>query len=431
MQGHRTPLKLRLASATALACAHLAWCVNAAPFIPSDDAQVLERLPSRSVAEFRDLKALQAAAAKAPAELAPALALASAYVRASRVEGDPRFLGYAQAALARWWKDPQAPTPVLVLRATILQSSHEFDPAVVDLDTVLQREPGNAQALLTRATVLTVQGKFAPARADCTRLANVAPSIYAVICTAAIDAMTGNASAAQASVQTALQSMSRVDAAARNWGETLLGEIAHRGGDAAAEAHFTAALAADDTDLYAMAAYADWLLDQGRPAEVAALLKDRARVDILLLRLALAQQALKVPEATNSIQTLRARFDASHARGDTVHLRENARFELSLNGDARSALRYAVDNQKVQREAADLRVLAESAAATNDAAALDMVRRWLDDTRIEYPAVAAIARSARLPTEGAALPAPPAPGATPTKPATPGVKPGVKPAVKP
>src|SRR4029453_2223256 len=109
------------------------------------------------------------------------------YVRGSRGEGDPRFLGYAQATLGRWWKDPQAPTPVLVLRATILQSNHEFDAAVADLGTVLQREPGNAQALLTRATVLTVQGKFVAARADCTRLAAVAPPIYAVICTAAID----------------------------------------------------------------------------------------------------------------------------------------------------------------------------------------------------------------------------------------------------
>jgi len=433
VQAYRTLLKFLLAGAAALAGAHLALCVHAAPFIPSDDSQVLERLPSRSAAPFRELKALQAAAAKAPSELAPAIALANAYVRASRVEGDPRFLGYAQAALARWWKDPQAPTPVLVLRATILQSNHEFDAAVLDLGTVLQREPANAQALLTRATVLTVQGKFGPARADCRRLAAAAPSIYAVICSAAIDAMTGNATGAYDAVRSALRSTPRIDAAARNWAETLLGEIAQRRDDPAAEAHFKAALAADDTDLYALAAYADWLLDQRRAADAATLLKDRARVDILLLRLGLAQHTLQSAEAANSIQTLRARFDASHARGDTVHLRENARFELWLNGDAKSALRYAIDNQKVQREAADLRILAEAAAAANDAAALDMVRRWLDDTRVEYPAVAAIARGATAPaTGGTSLPggAPssaPSRGATASTPGTATPKPGPKP----
>ena len=75
--------------------------------------------------------------------------MATAYIRASRVEGDPRFLGYAQAALGPWWTQPAAPTTVLVLRATIRQSRHEFDAAVADLDRVLQRDPKHAQALLT------------------------------------------------------------------------------------------------------------------------------------------------------------------------------------------------------------------------------------------------------------------------------------------
>ena len=54
--------------------------------------------------------------------------------------------------------------------------------AVADLDRSLQREPRNAQALLTRATVLTVQGKYAQARADCERLAASLREIYAAIC---------------------------------------------------------------------------------------------------------------------------------------------------------------------------------------------------------------------------------------------------------
>jgi hypothetical protein len=63
-------------------------------------------------------------------------------------------------------------------------------------------------------------------------------------------------------------------------------------------------------------------------------------------------------------------------------------------------------------------MLAEAAAAAHDAAALDMARRWIDETRIEYPAVAAIARSATLPG------APPPPPAASPKAATPGIVPG-------
>jgi tetratricopeptide (TPR) repeat protein len=378
---------MRLAAGLA---ALLAVGVSAAPFLPTDDAQVLERLPGRNTAQFRQLKPLQAAAAQAPNDLARAVALANAYVRVSRLEGDPRFLGYAQATLAPWWKDPAAPTAVLMLRATILQTSHQFDAAIADLNKVSQREPKNAQAVLTRATVLTVQGRYSEARSDCNRLQDLAPQIYGVICIAAIDSVTGRAGPAYESLQHAMVTLARIDGAARDWGETLLGEIAHRRGDPAAEGHFRAALSVDDKDLYLLGAYCDWLLDQGRPAEVIRLLQDETRVDPLLLRLALAQQALMRPEAAASIELLQARFDASHARGDTVHQRENARFELVLRGDLRSALPYAVENWKVQREPADLRILAEVAAATNDPAAIGTVKQWLAETRLEYPAVEAL-----------------------------------------
>jgi len=363
--------------------------LHAAPFVPADDAQVLERLAERNTAQYQQLKALQAALAQAPGDLSRATTLAAAHSRIAREEGDPRYLGYAQAALAPWWRDPDAPTPVLVLRATIRQSLHDFDAAVADLGTALQREPRNAQALLTRATVLTVQGKYADARADCMKLYRAAPEIYPMICVAAIDSVSGHAGVASESLARVL-SMPRIDAVTRSYVETMLGEIAERKGDATAEAHFMAALRADPRDLYLLGAYSDWLLEQGRPADVVPLVIKETRVDPLVLRLGLAQQALQRPEAATTIATLRAQFDASHARGDTVHRREEARFQLHLNHDPRAALVLARDNWRVQREPADLRVLAETAAATGDAEAIETVRRWLAETGLEYPAVSAI-----------------------------------------
>jgi hypothetical protein len=362
----------------------------AAPFVPTDDAQVLERLPALPATQLRQLKSLQTSAAQDPADPARAVALATAYYRASRLEGDPRFLGYAQAALAPWWKELEAPTGVLLLRATILQSSHAFEAAIADLGRLSQREPKNPQAVLTRATILTVQGKFGPARDDCGKLAGVAPAIYGVICLAAIDSMTGKAGSAYATLRDALASRSRIDAAARLWGQTLLGEIAHRRLDLAADRHFREALDIGERDIYLLGAYCDWLLDQGRAADVIDLLQEETRADTLLLRLALAQRALKRPEAATSIELLRARFDASHMRGDTVHHRENARFELFLRDDAQAALPYALANWQVQRESADVRVLAEVAAATQDPAALAAVNQWLVDTGLEFPTVEAM-----------------------------------------
>lgn len=366
--------------------------VAASPFVPTDDEQVLERLPGGNRPQFRQLKALRSSAALAPNDIARATILAAAYIRASRLEGDPRFNSYAQAALTPWWNDPEAPIPVLMLRATILQSRHEFDAALADLDKVLRRDPRNPQALLTRATVLTVRGKYAPARDDCSGLHDIVPAIYAAACIAAIDSVTGGAAAAHENLQRTLNEGAHIDSGGRAWAETLLGEIAHRRGDPAAERHFRAALNAGERDLYLLGAYSDWLLDQGRGEEVISLLQNESRVDPLLLRLALAQRSMKRPEASASIDALGARFDASHARADTVHQRENARFELFLRDDAQSALTLALANWKVQREPADLRVLAEAAVASGDAGALGVVRQWMADTGFEYAAVSTVLR---------------------------------------
>jgi uncharacterized protein (TIGR02996 family) len=387
-------MQFSLRVAAAVAGAVLAVGAAAEPFLPNDDATVLERLPSRAIPQLREAKAMPAA--EAPHDVGAAVARATAYVRASRVEGDPRYLGYAEAALRPWWADAAAPTVVLVLRATIRQSRHEFDAALADLDRVLQRSPRHAQALLTRATVLTVQGRYGPARDDCARLAGLVPARYAAVCAAAIDSVTGRADAAYAAVAEALADAPRGSAAERAWAQTLLGEIAHRRGDAAAEAHFRAALAADPGDVYLRAAYSDWLLDERRPADVVALLAGASRVDPLLLRLALAQKALGDPEAAASIAALAARFDAIRARGDRVHEREQARFELFLDANPAAALALARSNWAVQREPADLRVLAEAAAAANDRATLALVRQWLAQTGFDYPTVAALATPRRL-----------------------------------
>ena len=326
---------LQVAAATALA----------RPFVPSDDAQVLERLPARPAAQSREIDRLRDAARTAPADPVRAAALADAWYAAARAEGDPRYLGYAQAALARWWPDADAPTPVLLARATILQSTHDFDRALADLDRVLAREPRHARALFVRATLRTVQGRYDDARRDCARLYGVAPESYVFGCVATIDGLTGRGVAAMALLDRALAAAG--DAQGRAYAESLQGELAHRAGDAAAERHFRAALAADPRDLYTRGAYADWLLDRGRARDVIALAGDDARVDALLLRVALAQRALGDRNAATTIATLRARFAASRARGDTVHRREEARFALWLDDDAPRALALAKENWTV------------------------------------------------------------------------------------
>ena len=365
----------------------------AEPYVPAGDAVVLEQLPGRDTPDYRNLKRLRGQAEAAPGDVAKAVELADAYYRVSRREGDPRYLGYAQAALMRWWDDAAAPVPVLVTRATILQSAHEFPRALADLDRAIAGDPGNARAILVRATVHGVVGKYREAEADCGRLLGLTQDTYVIGCAAGVAAVTGNARQAAAALERTVAQRPDLEPETRAWFSSLLAEIAERQGDPVAERHFRQSLEADPSDLYTLAAYCDWLLAENRPADVVDLLRDQQRVDGLLLRLALAQTALGSPAAKDAITTLKARYAASHMRGDTVHRREEARFQLALAGDAKQSLRLARENWEVQREPADLRILAEAAKATGDAAASQTVRQWLTSTGLEYPAVAALVKA--------------------------------------
>src|SRR5262249_47035262 len=107
--------------------------------------------------------------------------------------------------------------------------------------------------------------------------------------------------------------------------------------------------------------------------------------DALLLRLATAEKAAGRPAAEH-MAMLAERFAALRDRGDVVHRREEARFEL-LRGNATRALQLARENWDVQREPADVRVLLEAARAAGDPRAAEPVVRFLEESGLEPPKI--------------------------------------------
>ena len=357
---------------------------QAAPFVPADDREVLQTLPEQRDPALAALKRLQRASRGAPNDLAIATRYARGAIEASRATGDPRYLGQAQSALAPWWTVADAPAPALLLRATVKQSLHDFEGALRDLDRLLTSTPRDGQARLTRATVRTVLGRYADALADCDALEGLAPALVTAVCRADVASRSGRAEEAYVLVTRALDG-ARVDAGVRAWAATLAAEIAARRGDGpSAERHFRGALTLDPADPYALGSYADWLLDAGRPREAAALLEAHARNDGLLLRRVLALRDLPDRDAYEAARIeLAGRVDAARRRGDGVHRREEARYSLAIERDPAAAVKLARANWNVQREPADLRILAESARAAGDTSALRIVSDWMSATRLE------------------------------------------------
>ena len=372
-------------------CAPL-WA-QAAPYLPTSGAQVIETLPRRGDPVQQELRRLRAQLNAQPNDVALATTLARRYIALGRSETDPRYLGYAQAALAPWWKQAAPPPPVRLLRATLLQSTHQFPAALADLQGVLAVEPQNAQAWLTLATVQTVQGDYANATSSCARLSSLANELITVTCVAQVGGITGRALQSEQLLALTLERSGTTAPELQIWVLTLLAEMAQRR-DAVtlAETRFQRALALDPHDSYLLGAYCDFLLDQKRPSRVEALLADQTRIDALLLRRALAlQQQGKTAPLAADVAELDARFNAAMLRGDTVHQREQARFEL-LRRDTTKALTLARKNWAIQKEPADMRIYLEAALQARDRAAAQPVIDWIAKHKTEDAAAAKLVR---------------------------------------
>jgi Tfp pilus assembly protein PilF len=357
----------------------------AAPRLPTDPTEVLERLPMRpGDATARELAGLRAAvtraAKEAPADPLPAAELAARYYDLAIARGDPRYIGYADAVMAPF---AQSRSPaVLVVRGQLRQYRHDFDGALEDFAGALRADPKFAAAHAWRGAIRLVQADYAAAKTECDALRALDRAILYGGCIGLMRAYGGQLEAGSAALQRALDEAS--DAGNRLWLLTRLGEVAAwRGQPETAEKHYRAALALGIDDGYLLAAWSDFLLDQQRPAEVVKWLAGWEASDGLLLRLALAETALKQPAASAHAQALADRFAAARVRGDTTHRAEEARYHLHLAGNAAAALALAAANYQVQREPRDARVLLEAAIAAKDAGAAQPVRDWLQASGFE------------------------------------------------
>ncbi len=375
-------------------CALVTGAARSAPYTPQSDNEVLERLPFKaSAAEGRELRQLRRALAEQPQNMERALALARRYFDLASAEGDPRYVGYAEAAIRPWSNAAEPAVEILVMRALLRQYRHEFDAALADLAQAAERDPGNVEAWSWRSAISLVQADYAGARAACAKLAPLASALLATACTTAIDGLSGKSGQAYAELSRALARRPDAGPDLKLWIQTRLAEMALRQGrDELAERHFKAGLALGVTDGFILAAYADFLLDRDRPAEVVTMLRDWERSDVLLLRLALAEKAAKLPAAAAHIAMLKQRFDAFALRGDKLHQQEEARFHLYLQGDAPGALRLAAENYRLQREPRDARILLEASLAANDYAAAKPALDWLRSSGYEDPLYAKLAQ---------------------------------------
>lgn len=376
---------IRSARGILMLAALLSGSVFAEPWHPTNDNDVIEHIPAGAP------RGLALAKLGTREE---AISAARANISLGRRYSDPRYYGYAEAELAPWNKRVGNSNPsreqaisandIDVLTAQILQFRHEFDAARELLQSVLKSDRDNTQAWLTLAVIDQVQGNYRAARGACGHLVTAGDMLVAAACAGGVGGLNGQADISATLIERELARGDASPAPVRDWAWTVLGEIRARQGQLdAAVAALNKALEVDPDDVYARAALADVLIDQGKPADVLPLIGDRRNADALLLRAAIAAKQSGSSEAGALRSAFAERVAEMNARGDVTHRRELARFALEVEDNANMALDLALKNWAVQKEPADSwLVLAAAKAAGKPEAAKD-VRQWLIENKLE------------------------------------------------
>ena len=387
-----------------VACLGLA---QAAPYTPTSDAMVVESLPGRaSDPALKRVDSLRKQLAARPDDASLRVEIAHRYFEMAMAQGDPRYVGYASAAIAPLAKatplnsnssasasaNTNTQADYALVLGLIQQFSHEFEPALASLAKASQLNPQSPEPLLWRSAIFMVLARYPEASAECQRTIPLADPLVGAGCSAYVEATTGQLEAAYAKLLAAVAAAPQAPPELLLWQATRLAEMAWRlGRFDTAESHFKSALKQGVTDQFLLGAYADFLLARQRPSEVIRLLADWERSDILLLRLALAGKTTGDKRSVDWAIQLRDRFVAAALRGDRLHEQEAARFELDIEGNAARALKLASANYKIQKEPRDAEILMRSAIAAQQAQTAQVALDWLRTSRYQDPALQVLA----------------------------------------
>ena len=379
MLENRFPLLTSILVATGLGLACLQTAI-AEPYLPSSQSEVLEVLPNDFSKRRDELTRLRERLAKDPENPALATTIADEFIRMGGESGDPRFYGFARAAVSKWWQEGEPPESILRIRAKLLERDHFYDPALLDLHKLAERNPTDAQVWLEIANIYRVQGRYEEAREACQKLASFAGEVPVTLCAAPLDALTGEPEKGYQSLARILPEARRSFPGTVRWILTVQAEIAcSLGLTEEAEALFMEGLKANPTNQYLLRSYSDFLLDQNRPEEALALLKDHIADTGILLRAAIAARKSGDNELAKEWgDQLDARFREIRQRGGQPHGRFEARLDLELHDDPETALTVALAHFEKQKEVRDIRNVLEAAVAAKNPAAAQPVLDFLE-----------------------------------------------------
>lgn len=368
--------------------------LNAQTSIPADDSVVLEVLP-RSLWGKRDiLVSLQSRLKENPTDALLAFQVANFFVEAGDLGSDPRFYGFARAALKPWWNAEIVPPPILRLRAKLKEKEHRYDDAIEDLVLLTSTRSDDAQATMELVNLYRLKGDLRKANFWLDKLAQFATEIPVAISRMPLDAMSGRAEKTLATLERLIPKIETDFPAAMTWVRMTQAETSEILGhyDDAIK-FYKDALQASPRNFSVKRAFSDLLIRQGSFDDALAMVEhDLADDGCLLMAAVAARGAGHLDKAGVWADQLKQRFDETRQRGDQPHRRFVTRYYLDLADDPKLALSEALDNWEHQKEMIDARLVFRSAIAFRRRDAAQGVIGFLDECKCQDAASAKLRR---------------------------------------
>jgi len=334
----------------------------ATPFTPINKNEVLVALPKKTT----KIKFLKEALNKDKTNEVKVDTLVSFYLQQGREQSDPRYFGYAQAVLKPYLKNKDVSYSLKMHHIDILQHQHHFSEALKRLDEVKTKGLKDPKPYLMSAVILSSQGFYTEAMKECTQLIFRSSHLVSTTCITQMQSHNGKLEASYTLLKKTYLKSKVNEKEERLWSLSVLAKMALRTKqNEEAIFYMQEALSLDTKDYYILGMYADLLLKDKEYIKVHNLLRNYEYVDALLVRLSISQKELGLKESKHNISKLRSHYKNLELRGEKAHLREQAQFELYLEGNNKKAWAFALENIQMQKEQSDIDIYKKAAIAMN------------------------------------------------------------------
>lgn len=335
---------------------------HAEPYLPQSGDEIVQRIPK------------YIAINTAPLDLESSIDLAAGLLLKAQHQSDPRAIGIALTKLQPWASTQS--NELNLVRAGLLQYQHQFDAAISQLTLPISGRSPDPRALLLRANIHIVQGRYADAESDCAALLRTSDTAVSATCLSITHSLNGRLRKSYAALKSFATRFSQSDPAVQQWIAASLAEMAVRLGTDPTE-HWNQALNIDPSNVPLLLEKSRWLIDNGdktQARDILALLPVNLSRDVLLARTS------RAPD----IATLEKRFElAELADGVNAHAREYAEFLFHIAKRPQDAADKALLNWQQQREPIDLLILSQAAKVSGNQAAQHAATNFRRLTKIE------------------------------------------------